>query len=156
MVSLTRTSSDHPDFRLLIELLDQDLWQRYPHTQESYLPFNVIKLDAKVVVAYVDGAPVGCGCFRDTGQSGIVEIKRMYVKEGARGQGVAKKVLQALEAWAVEEGKGRAILETGTNQPEAVSLYGKLGYEMIDRYEPYVDNDNSICMGKTLSYSYPS
>lgn len=150
MISLTRTSADHPDFNGLVELLDKDLWKRYPDTQQSFVAFNVIQLDAKVVVAYVDGVPAGCGCFRERAEPGVVEIKRMYVKEEARGKGIAKQILGELEAWAVEIGKERAILETGTNQPEAVSLYGRLGYEIIDRYEPYVNNDESICMGKAL------
>ncbi|MDF2684160.1 MAG: GCN5-related N-acetyltransferase [Brevibacillus sp.] len=150
MISLTRTSADHPDFGRLVELLDKDLWNRYPDTQQSFVAFNVIKLDAKVVVAYVDNSPVGCGCFRETEEEGVVEMKRMYVTDNARGKGIAKKILGELEEWAVEIGKKRAILETGTNQPEAVSLYDKLGYEVIDRYEPYVDSEKSICMGKVL------
>ncbi|KQL43604.1 hypothetical protein AN963_29665 [Brevibacillus choshinensis] len=150
MISLTRTSADHPDFGLLVELLDKDLWNRYPDNQQSFVAFNVIKLDAKVVVAYVDNSPVGCGCFRERAEQGVVEIKRMYVDNEARGKGIAKKILGELEAWAVEMGKERAILETGKNQPEAVSLYDKLGYEVIDRYEPYVDSAVSICMGKVL------
>lgn len=150
MIRLTRTSADHPDFGYLVELLDKDLWNRYPNTQQSFLAFNVIKLDARVIVAYVDNSPVGCGCFRETAEPGVVEIKRMYADNEVRGKGIAKKILGELEAWAVEIGKERAILETGTNQPEAVSLYDKLGYKVMDRYEPYVDNEESICMGKVL------
>ncbi|QRG67979.1 GNAT family N-acetyltransferase [Brevibacillus choshinensis] len=150
MISLMRTSADHPDFHGLVELLDKDLWNRYPETQQSFAPFNVIKLDAKVVVAYADHIPVGCGCFRERAENGVVEIKRMYIKEEARGKGIAKQILRELEAWAVEIGKERAILETGTNQPEAVSLYDSVGYAIIDRFEPYVNSEESICMGKTL------
>jgi len=151
MVSLNRTSADHPDFLFLVELLDKDLWNRYPDTQDFFEAFNVIKLDAQVVVAYVDDQPVGCGCIRAMPTQGTVEIKRMYVKDEARGKGIARKILGELEAWAVEEGKERAILETGVNQPEAVSLYRKLGYEQIERYEPYVDSEASICMGKAFA-----
>jgi putative acetyltransferase len=42
-------------------------------------------------------------------------------------------------------------LETGINNPEAISLYKKLGYEQIANYEPYVNNKDNICMGKDLS-----
>ncbi|MBO9600148.1 MAG: GNAT family N-acetyltransferase [Cohnella sp.] len=150
MVQLRRVSPDHEDFQHLIELLDQDLWNRYPETQQFFAPYNRIKLDANAVVAYDEETPVGCGCYRATEDGRVVEIKRMFVKPEVRGKGIAIEVLAALEQWAIEEGKRRAILETGTNQPEAIALYKKLGYEPIDRYEPYVDSEESVCMGKDL------
>ena len=150
MFRLDRASPDHEDFQYLIGLLDQDLWNRYPETQQFFAPFNRIKLDANAIVAYSEDLPVGCGCYRTTENGNVVEIKRMFVKPEARGQGIAKAVLSALEQWARDEGKRRAILETGTNQPEAISLYKKLGYEVIDLFEPYVDSDESVCMGKDL------
>jgi putative acetyltransferase len=151
MISIKRTSSEDPDFYSLIELLDKDLWNRYPETQQNFIAFNVVKLDAKVIVAYDDGRAVGCGCFRVTENESRVEIKRMYVKEANRGMGIAKLILMELEAWALEDGKLGAVLETGINNPEAISLYKKSGYEQIARYEPYVNNKDSICMGKALS-----
>ncbi|SDN04736.1 Ribosomal protein S18 acetylase RimI [Paenibacillus sp. yr247] len=154
MISIRRTSAENPDFCSLIELLDKDLWNRYPETQQNFTAFNVVKLDAKVIVAYDDDRAVGCGCFREIGNKTIVEIKRMYVKEEVRGKGIAKSILIELEKWAIEEGRNSAILETGINQPEAISLYKKLGYEQIEKYEPYVNSNDSICMGKELSEKF--
>jgi putative acetyltransferase len=151
MISIKRTSSENPDFCSLIELLDKDLWNRYPDTQQNFNAFNLIKLDANVVVAYDDDCAVGCGCFRVTENESIVEIKRMYVKAENRGKGIAKSILMELEAWALDEGKIGAVLETGINSPEAISLYNKLGFEQIENYEPYVNSKDSICMGKDLS-----
>ncbi|WP_373228582.1 GNAT family N-acetyltransferase [Cohnella sp.] len=147
---IRRTSSNDPDFLRLVELLDKDLWVRYPETQQNFSAFNVVKLDAKVIVAYYDGNAVGCGCFRETEDSNVIEIKRMYVIEESRGKGIAKAILIALEEWALEGGKERAILETGINQPEAISLYKKIGYEEIEKFEPYVNSSDSVCMGKDL------
>jgi putative acetyltransferase len=151
MISIKRTFSEDPDFCSLIELLDKDLWNRYPETQQNFTAFNVVKLDANVIVAYDNDSAVGCGCFRVTENESIVEIKRMYVKAEKRGKGIAKSILMELEAWALEEGKTGAVLETGINNPEAISLYKILGYEIIANYEPYVNNKESICMGKDLS-----
>jgi putative acetyltransferase len=150
MFSLRRTSSEDRDFSHLIAFLDKDLWKRYPETQQNFTAFNMVKLDAKVIVADDEGNAVGCGCFRVTENKSVIEIKRMYVKEESRGQGIAKSILIALEEWALEEGEERAILETGINQPEAISLYKKLGYEQIENYGPYVNNNESVCMGKDL------
>jgi putative acetyltransferase len=151
MISIRRTTTENPDFLSLIELLDKDLWNRYPETQQNFVAFNVVNLNAMAIVAYDGNSAVGCGCYRVTENEIIVEIKRMYVKEEVRGTGIAKSILAELEAWASEEGKISAVLETGINQPEAISLYKKLGYEQIANYEPYVNNKDSICMGKDLS-----
>lgn len=42
------------------------------------------------------------------------------------------------------------VLETGSKQIEAINLYKSSGYEIIDNFEPYVGNTNSICMKKRL------
>lgn len=150
MIVLKRVSPDHPDFQFLIQLLDKDLWNRYPDTQQFFVGFNKIKQDAKAIVAYLDDQPAGCGCFRDAEGATAVEIKRMYVKEEARGRGIAQHILKGLEQWAREEGSRRAVLETGVHNPEAISLYKKLGYELIEKYEPYVNSKDSVCLGKDL------
>lgn len=150
MYKLKRVSSEDHDFSQLIELLDKDLWNRYPDTLQHFTALNVVKLDAKVIVAYDEEKAVGCGCFRETDHTSVIEIKRMYVREESRGQGVAKAILNGLAEWALEEGKERAILETGLNQPEAISLYKKMGYEQIENYGPYIDSKESYCMGKNL------
>lgn len=150
MVELKRTSSEDVDFETLIGLLDQDLERRYPDTRDFFQPLNKIKLGAKAVVAYEDGKPVGCGCFREAAENQTVEIKRMYVLDEKRGKGIAGQVLRELETWAKETGKERAILETGHGQPEAIALYTKNGYVEIERYAPYTDSEESVCMGKDL------
>lgn len=121
MIELNRTTSEDPDFGLLVRLLDEDLWKRYPQTRQKYLEHNVIILNTKAVIAYDDGKPVGCGCFRDVDGGDTVEIKRMYVLERMRRKGIAKLMLRELEQWAAGPGMNEAILETGTGQPEAIA-----------------------------------
>ncbi|TCN01988.1 ribosomal protein S18 acetylase RimI-like enzyme [Paenibacillus sp. BK033] len=150
MIQLLRVSAEHADFRALIKLLDKDLWNRYPDTQQFFDAHNQVKLEANAVVAYLDDRPVGCGCYREMSDEYTVEIKRMFVKEEARGRGIAKRIVKELEQWAAEEGKREALLETGTGQPEAISLYKKLGYVRVANYGPYIGSEESVCMGKKL------
>lgn len=150
MTTIKRTSPDSRDFTELVEMLDKDLWKRYPKTQQQYATHNKIALEANVVLAYEGDKAVGCGCFRKTEDPQIVEIKRMYVNEAVRGKGIATLILNELEAWALEEGNTGAILETGTKQPEALALYRKVGYKEIEKYGPYIHLEESICMGKKL------
>lgn len=149
MLRLKRTNSDDPHFQELIIALDKDLWIRYPEIQQDYEVLDKVKNIPTVVVAYEDALPVGCACFRQF-DSKTVEIKRMFVHNTHRGQGIAYAILKELETWAIAEGFSRAVLETGIRQPEAIALYQKSGYTFMDNYPPYDKMENSVCLQKPL------
>jgi putative acetyltransferase len=149
MLQLTRTTSENPDFRTLVQLLDQDLAERDGAEHAFYAQFNKIDKLNHTVVAYLDGTPVGCGAFKEfTAEQ--VEIKRMFVQPTHRGQGIARAVLTELERWAQELGYAGCVLETGKKQPEAIRLYQKSGYALIPNYGQYVGVENSVCMQKAI------
>lgn len=150
MAILFRTTPHHQHFKQLVEELDAELWTRYPDIQQNFAPHNKIDESARVVIAYVDNQPVGCGCFRPMEEAGCIEIKRMFVKSDFRGRGIAKLILNELERWAAEEGFNQSKLETGFNQPEAVAVYRRCNYKLIPNYPPYTDMKESMCMAKTL------
>lgn len=149
MVTLKRTNSEDPHFQELIIALDKDLWLRYPEVQQDYEVLDKVKNIPTVVVAYVDALPVGCACFRPF-DNHSVEIKRMFVHAAMRGQGIAYSILKELEIWAISQGFTRAVLETGKRQPEAIALYQKSGYTFMDKYPPYEQMENSVCLQKPL------
>jgi len=149
MVTLKRTNSEDPHFQELIIALDKDLWLRYPEVQQDYEVLDKVKNIPTVVVAYVDALPVGCACFRPF-YNHSVEIKRMFVYAAMRGQGIAYSILKELETWAISQGFTRAVLETGKRQPEAIALYQKSGYTFMDKYPPYEQMENSVCLQKPL------
>ncbi|GAA1700808.1 GNAT family N-acetyltransferase [Fodinicola feengrottensis] len=95
------------------------------------------------------GEPVGCGALRDLDEE-AVEIKRMYVVPKHRGRGAGRAVLAALEQTARSRGATVARLETGTEQPEAITLYERGGYDRIDAFGSYVDNPQSVCYERIL------
>lgn len=149
MVKLIRTKSTNPDFRHLIQLLDKDLWLRNGEGQAVYDVHNKIDYLETVVIAYVNDDPVGCGCFKIVDKH-TVELKRMFVRGDHRGKGIASKILNELEQWARELTYTHVILETGKEQVEAIHLYKKVGYQVIENYGPYVGMANSICMRKGI------
>jgi GNAT superfamily N-acetyltransferase len=61
----------------------------------------------------------------------------MYVVPAARGRGVSKLLLGALEIAAGERGWWRLRLETGPRQPEAIALYTGSGYRPIGAFGAY-------------------
>ncbi len=80
----------------------------------------------------------------------VAEIKRMYVVPGHRGSGHARVLMGAAEEVARRAGATRIILETGTEQPEAISLYRAIGYVPIPPYGSYSHDPRSRCFAKGL------
>lgn len=149
MAEIIRTDSSHDGFRELIRELDRELRGNYDVDQDIYNQYNQVDTIANVLVALVEGVPVGCGCFRVLSPE-RVEIKRMFVLKEFRGQGISKQVLAGLENWAVELDFNEAVLETGDLQTEAIQLYQRSGYRSIPNYGPYVDLPHSHCFRKDL------
>ena len=85
------------------------------------------------VVLTVDGRVVAGGGVRRLEQ-GVGEIKRMYVLPEARGQGLGRRLLEAIEAAAAELGYERLRLDTADELVAAVALYRAAGYEPIPDY----------------------
>jgi putative acetyltransferase len=151
MVVIKHTTATDADFVSLVVDLNKEFWVRYPDTQHNFEPYNKVDETARVVVAYQNNKPVGCGCFRPMTEPGTIEIKRMYVTPESRGFGIARLILQDLEQWAIEEGFIQSKLETGINQPEAITVYKRSDYQPIPNYPPYTNIAESICMAKRLN-----
>ena len=149
MISFLRTHSENPDFKKLVVELDAILKILDGEDHVFYADLNQTAVLNEVLIAFENNAPVGCGAFR-TYSENTVEIKRMYVPELYRNKGIASKILAELEAWAKELGNTKCILETGIMQVEAIGLYPKNGYEIIENYGNYKGVANSICFGKTI------
>lgn len=136
----------------LIRALNAELSLRYPEEGANHFRLDLEEVApgrGAFLVAYLDDLAVGCGAVRRIDPP-RAEIKRMYVASAARGQGVGQAILQALEAEARQLGASHLVLETGERQHEAVALYRKAGFEVIDAYGEYVDSPLSLCMGKEL------
>lgn len=149
MPHLTRTTSDHPDFRSLVQLLDQDLLVRDGAEQAFYGQFNKLDSIKHAIVAYEGTESVACGAIKEFSPK-LMEVKRMFVHPAHRGKGLAQAVLAELERWAQELVYTGCVLETGKRQPEAIGLYQKCGYALIPNYGQYIGVENSVCMQKQL------
>lgn len=144
---------DATDSVALIDALNRDISARYPDPQDNFFELDRDEVSAHTgafVVARIDGAPVGCGAVRRLDDA-TAEVKRMYVAPSARGRGLSKRILAALEAHARRLGASRLVLETGELQHEAVALFERAGFSRIPRFGPYVDAPLSVCFEKLLA-----
>ncbi|MEI6815488.1 MAG: GNAT family N-acetyltransferase [Bacteroidota bacterium] len=147
---IVRTDSGNEDFRQLVKHLDRELAVFDGDDHAYYAQYNGLHSIKHALVYYVEDMAVGCGSFKKFDDESV-EIKRMYVKELFRKQGIAWKILQELENWAYENDYKYSILETGKRQMEAIGLYMKSGYEVIPNYGQYIEMENSVCMRKKLN-----
>lgn len=149
MISIQRTTSDNLDFEKLVFLLDAYLAVLDGEDHAFYAQFNKSNLLKNALICYENEIPVAIGAYKEY-DSETVEIKRMFTLPEYRGKGIASRILTKLELWAKEENYRIAILETGFLQVDAIELYKKLGYEIIENFGQYIGIENSVCMKKNI------
>ena len=149
MVTLIRKTSQDKDFQKLVILLDEILKIYDGVEHEFFAQYNKHDSIKNVVVCYENNIPVGCGAIKEY-DAKTTEIKRMFVLPETRGKGIASKILMELEIWASELNYTNSILETGTNNPNAISLYKKAGYFVTENYGQYKNVESSCCMKKFI------
>ncbi|MDX6182139.1 GNAT family N-acetyltransferase [Flavobacterium sp. Fl-77] len=148
-IKVLATTSENADFVSLIKTFDNYLLERYPELQTSYWGNNLVESNPDAILIYVDDKAVGCGCFKKYDPTSA-ELKRIFVSPEARGLGVAQLIVRQLEMKAKQQGFETLVLETLYKQIEAISLYQKMGFEIVENFGPYVGLTNSICMSKSI------
>jgi putative acetyltransferase len=104
--------------------------------------------EVTLFVAREDGVAVGCGAFQLHGD-GSAEVKSMFVTEGARGRGLGRAILGAIEA-ALFGRVATLRLETGVKQLAAIRLYEAAGFTRRGPFGSYTDDPLSVFMEKSL------
>ncbi|MCG7524550.1 GNAT family N-acetyltransferase [Streptomyces sp. OfavH-34-F] len=150
---------DHPDAVKLNDLVQLEYAEMYGDGGDV-TPLDPAMFDPPrglYLIAYdAHGRPVATGGWRsqernDEGYAdGDAELKRMYVIPEGRGQGLARRILAALEADARAAGRTRMVLETGDRQPEAIALYLSSGYTPCEKFGLYRTYESSRCYAKPL------
>jgi putative acetyltransferase len=142
-----------PDQGEAIDLLrqsDEFSIALYPPEYRKQVDLPALLADnVRFFIARRDGRDLGCMALVRTGP-GKGELKRCFVTQEARGQGVGLALLLASEA-AAREQKMRVIqLETGIRNNAALRLYRGCGYHDRGPFGDYPDNGVSVFLEKTL------
>ncbi|MGO4724595.1 MULTISPECIES: GNAT family N-acetyltransferase [unclassified Inquilinus] len=137
--SFLYTSPLDPQAQPLIQALTQeyetrygDYWgagdgikemNRYP--AELFAP-----PDGNFLLLLRDGVAIAGGAFKRYDDT-TAEMKRVWTHVDLRRQGLARRVLDELEAQAARQGYTQLYLTTGFRQPEAAGLYLRSGYTAL-------------------------
>ena len=133
-------------------IADLDAYQDSLYPAEARYALDLTSLSKPNVLFVVArdewSATLGCGAIVLNDTYG--EVKRMYVRPEARGEGVAQQIIAVLEASAYESGCRVLMLETGPYQPEALKFYSRQGYARRGPFGSYPEHQLSVFMGKSL------
>lgn len=134
---------ESPDARWCISRYFSELAARFdtgfdPGRSISADPDELRPPAGVLLVARLNGRAVGCGAVK-LHHTAPAEIKRMWVSPEARGHGVGRRLLAALEREARAAGATVARLETNGALTEAIALYRRAGYVEVPAFndEPY-------------------
>jgi DNA-binding MarR family transcriptional regulator/N-acetylglutamate synthase-like GNAT family acetyltransferase len=137
-VELRAVDPEHPDARRCVAAYFAELDARSdggfdPAASRSAHPDLFL-------VAYRGEEALGCGGVIH--HDGWSEIKRVWVTAEARGLGLARRLMAALEADAVRHGAAATRLDTNRHLTEAQTLYRSIGYSEIPPFNDEVFADH--------------
>jgi ribosomal protein S18 acetylase RimI-like enzyme len=116
--------------------LDVDLCFQDFNQELDSLPGKYAFPDGRLYIAYIGDEIVGCIALRryDENRS---ELKRLFIRNGYRGIGISKSLVQKIIEDAIELEYESILLDTLNTMKPAINLYKSFGFEEI---EPYYDN----------------
>lgn len=124
------------EVRALVGELEAVLAAEYPPEQRHGLDIAAIfQPHIRFFIARLHDVAVGCGgvaLFPD-----YAEVKRMYVRDSARGQGVADAIVARIEAEIRNAGLSVLRLETGVRQLAAMRFYARAGFRECPAFGAY-------------------
>ncbi len=135
-IAVEAVSTPTHDVRTLIGELDAFLASEYSPEQRHGLPLDALfRPGVRFFLARLGGSAVGCGGVALL--DGFGEVKRMYVRESARGRGVARALLSRIDMETAAAGLAVLRLETGARQSAAMRLYERAGFRRCEPFGEY-------------------
>jgi ribonuclease BN (tRNA processing enzyme)/ribosomal protein S18 acetylase RimI-like enzyme len=160
-VGVVQVALDDPRLAALRAELWAELYARYPEAEPGS------RADEPGTVAWIaltaGGEPAGCAVLspfepaRRGAEAGpTMEVRNVFTPRTHRRGGIARRLMTTLEQHAVAAGTRWLVLETGTNQAEALALYQGLGYVRCPSLPELVNGHFSVCLHRRLPEPHPA
>lgn len=148
-MSLVWTHGTDPEFTALTQELDTYFRDTLGAQREAaFEPYNAAKDLEEVVLWKENGKAVACAAWKSH-PDGQAEVKRVYVQPAYRHGGLARELLQAVEARVAAQGFTRLLLETNPSFTAAVRLYQRYGFQPTEPFGTYACLC-TLCMAKPV------
>ena len=151
-MEIREADPDSPEALACLHAYFSELVARIPGLHLDQFPLPDPQADSyrppkgRFLVAWSDNLPVGCVSLRPLDAT-TAEIKRLWVHDSARGQGLARRLMTAIEGEARSMGHTTLKLDTHSALIEAITLYRATGWSDIAHY---TQPPGDTWMGKTL------
>jgi putative acetyltransferase len=151
-IVITPESPRQDDIIAMVHELDTFGEALYPPEANFHLSIDDLCIpEITFLTARRDGALIGIGALWARDGEDFGEVKRMYVRNEARGLGLGAKMLAAIEQLARSRGLKSLMLETGDLNVQAMKLYVRAGFRRRGPFADYPDAPLSVFMEKVLS-----
>jgi DNA-binding MarR family transcriptional regulator/GNAT superfamily N-acetyltransferase len=144
-VRITAVDPDDPRARACLDAYAAELDARFPAGFDAGRSISASPAELRppagvLLLATLDDEPAGCGAVKFHPEAPS-EIKRMWVAPRARGLGLGRRLLAALEQQAAASNPV-VRLETNASLGEAIGLYRTSGYAEVPAFsdEAYADH----------------
>ena len=120
MMELRFVDAENTDFHSLTARLDEYYFMLVGDVEKRYAKYNLPHLFNCRIVAYKDGAPAGCGAWKQIDET-TFEVKRIFIAP-----------------------------ESARTTADSAALSTKSGYHVIDYYGSPAGAENCLCFEKNL------
>ena len=136
-------------FRAYAKTLNIDLAPQGFQRELDALPGPYAPPAGEILLAKTGDHVLGCIALKPLDAPQVAEIKRLYVRDQARGKGLGRTLVQAILETAAERGYAEVKLDTLPHMQAAIALYRSFGFTEVPAYgsHPY---PGLVTLGKTL------
>lgn len=150
MINVVKTDPTNPEALALLDASRRLMDTLFDVEENHYLlPSDLAQPDTHFFTARRDDTMLGTAAL--VVKDGYGELKAMFVAENARGQGVARALLNHVEDVARSFDLPWLRLETGDALLSAIKLYRATGFRNCGPFGDYEPNESSVFMEKHLA-----